>query len=558
MVLLRGVKFLSALPMLGLFWSFLLQNSSTNKVNDKLAWTLFASSFLLSLFFILFTFVPLGFSARTDNVTGFAWSPGYGFTSFNSCHCNSSTDPGCSLYGQCYDEWPDPPYSYAPYGLNVDFGNKEISGWAWSNSVGYICFGRSCQGHYTNPPPVIPGNISEVKATYDDRGKVWGWAKIVSFKNDLGWLSLRGEIGTATGGKTGEYGLNFSTSTLNIWGLAWSGLTEPTYNLPFRLTNIDNAWGYGWFCVDDNTVGAGSGGLGLCPNMAVKVTVPYLQTIDGDIYVRNNLTSMTLPSGGNYNATYLILAGGDVVNFISEEKYKPSDIKSYVATSYPLLFDLPKSSRNYFNIFGKLDVPGLSQLENNQYGSYVDLSANTGLSGTFSGGGKRYIVDKGYSGNFVLGEGGSLTLTGGSATFIIKGDLYINNNVYYDNTPVSSLSSLPSFAFIVEGDLFIDPSVTEVAGNYVVLGDPAEPACPTSDSAAATGCGTIYTGKTADNYLVVNGILMGRQIFLQRSYSDIDNTPSEKVLYDGRLLLNTPPGFKDLSASLPLFSEARP
>ncbi len=547
--------------MLYLFRSLLgslAQDNKNREMRSLWGWLWLGVAALFSLFFILFTFVPIGFSARTDNVVGFAWSPNYGFTSFNSCHCYSSKDPQCSLYSECYDEWPNPPYNYAPYGLNVDFSSKEISGWAWSNSVGYICFGISCQGHYSTPPPIIPGNISEVKATYDEQGRVWGWAKVISFKNDLGWLSLRGEIGTATGGKTGEYGLNFSTTTFRIWGLAWGGLTEPSYSLPFRLTKIEDAWGYGWFCVDDNTTGAGSRGVGLCPNMSVQVSVPYVQTVEGDIYVKNNISSVTLPSGGNYNATYLILAGGDVTNFISEELYKPPEIESYVATSYPLAIDLPRASRNYFNIFGKLDVPGLSELAENKYGSYVDLSSSSGLSGTFSGNGRRVIVDKNHTGSFILGESGALTLADGSATFIIKGDLYINNNVVYDSEAVTNLANLPSFAFIVEGDLFIDPSVTEVVGNYVVLGRPSEPACPTAASDTPTGCGALYTGATADNPLTVHGILMARKFFFERTYSDITNLASERINYDGRLLINTPPGFKDLSASLPLFTESTP
>lgn len=355
-----------------------------------------------------------------------------------------------------------------------------------------------------------------------------------------------------------EYGLNFSTTTFKIWGLAWNGLTEPNYPLPFRLTNIEDAWGYGWFCVDDNTVGAGNGGVGLCPNMSVQVSVPYVQTVEGDIYVKNNINSMTLPSGGNFNATYLILAGGDVTNFISEELYKPPEIESYVATSYPLAIDLPRASRNYFNIFGKLDVPGLSELTENKYGPYVDLSSSSGLSGTFSGNGRRVIVDKNHTGSFTLGESGTLTLADGSATFIIKGDLYINNNVVYDSAAVTNLANLPSFAFIVEGDLFIASSVTEVAGNYVILGKPSEPVCPASASDPATGCGAVYTGVTADNSLSVQGILMARKFFFERTYSDVSSSPSEQVNYDGRLLINTPPGFKDLSASLPLFSEAAP
>jgi hypothetical protein len=55
--------------------------------------------------------------------------------------------------------------------------------------------------------------------------------------------------------------------------------------------------------------------------------------------------------------------------------------------------------------------------------------------------------------------------------------------------------------------------------------------------------------------LTVNGLIVARQFHFSRSYKSKERG-SEQVLYDGRAVANPPPGFADLTKSLPLFGSA--
>ncbi len=609
------------------------QISKKTYISAYYTWSVIAITFVFAFFLLLVTAIPNTYSALGDNVSGWGWgslvkgpfsggvSSGYGLVSMNDCW----GDPPGS------DCWGDITGGY--YGLNVSFTTHEITGFAWSNSVGWICFGQTCadQGFGAGRP--TPAENPNLTAEYkvDEYGQdkynpttssspIYGWAKIIHWPNDKGWLSLRGEIDNGTGN---QYGLSFSTSTLQISGMAWNGFAKPGITTPLSLhggTGIaaeDGAFGFGWFCM---------GVPGYCPQTTANISVPYLKTVDGDVYVRDNIHPDYAPAGNVYNGTYLIMSDGSVVNFSSEERYRdaasggisaiPEEQRpdSYISEGFGS-YTLPRAEQNYFNALGRLDVDGLSEEVDNKYGPYesvadnsclydmpaavvalypemagsVILACNNSIAG-FSGIGQRVVVN----GSLLLG-----TLDGddndddgvgddawiwsmfgipsgpdnyplfedGSVTFVVKGDLYISKKVVYDNAGVGSFNDLPVAAFIVEGDVFISSNISEVDANIIALGDPSLPDCPASDvHIAKTGCGAVYTANNITfgttprdvNPLNMSGILMARKLFLQRQYSDVVGTPAEQILYDGRMMVNPPPGFKDFIKELPVFSEATP
>jgi len=102
------------------------------------------------------------------DISGWLRSDNYGWISLNSANCEAIGDPAiCSSTG-------------VSYGVVVNSNN--ISGWGWSEHVGWVCFGETCTG--TAPSGGWVASLDE------DTGKITGWAKILSLGDD-GWLKLR-------------------------------------------------------------------------------------------------------------------------------------------------------------------------------------------------------------------------------------------------------------------------------------------------------------------------------------------------------------------------------
>lgn len=155
--------------------------------------------------------------ASGQNVSGFAWSDTVGYISFN----NSSD-------GSAYS-----------YGVNVDPALGNFTGQAWSQgSVGWISFDRAVTG---NPPatPYQSGISSDPIAKTDTSGNVTGWARALSActldaSGNLspspcvtdpnaggwdGWIKLAKD--PADSGSS--YGVAINTTNGKFSGYAWGG-----------------------------------------------------------------------------------------------------------------------------------------------------------------------------------------------------------------------------------------------------------------------------------------------------------------------------------------------
>ncbi|HOX97490.1 MAG TPA: hypothetical protein PL066_04045, partial [bacterium] len=157
-------------------------------------------------------------------------------------------------------------------------------------------------------------------------------------------------------------------------------------------------------------------------------------------------------------------------------------------------------------------------------------------------------------------SGGSAGTPNGSGTIIVRGNLYINDDIAYNMAAVAKLKYLPSVAFIVLGDVIVDSDVTSLVGAYVVLGDGTPATCPAL-SDASSGCGRFSSGTTGsgstDDSLLVSGLVVAKQFKLERLFSSLD-MGAERFVYDGRLLANTPPGLQDITQALPEWQEIAP
>lgn len=109
------------------------------------------------------TFSPS--SSGESNVSGFAWSDNIGWVCFNSDSDGSETE----------------------YGTNISEVDGDLSGYAWSENIGWISFNRSETGN----PPASPFNGgSGPIAQYDSgSGDLTGWMKALSYGDSWdGWI----------------------------------------------------------------------------------------------------------------------------------------------------------------------------------------------------------------------------------------------------------------------------------------------------------------------------------------------------------------------------------
>ncbi len=153
------------------------------------------------------------------NLSGFAWSENIGWISFNSADCDGTGGGGD-------DGWTDATNFACPvgdpidnsWGVTVDRNTLALSGYAWSENVGWICFGSSCS----------------LSASYNEgTGKFSGNAQIVSMGTD-GVLSLSG---SATDGS--PYGLSWDSTNKKIRGYAWNGNAVPNTGIGWVSFNCD-------------------------------------------------------------------------------------------------------------------------------------------------------------------------------------------------------------------------------------------------------------------------------------------------------------------------------
>jgi len=149
----------------------------------------------ISKIFLLIIFVVFGFfifgkakAGTTDNVSGWAWSENIGWISFN-----------CLNLGTC---------GAVNYGVNINPSTGIFSGYAWSENIGWLTFNES---ELSGCP------VSPCRAWIDSSNNVQGWARALAYGGGWdGWIRLRDT----------NYGvwLDTSTSPQEFRNWAWSDM----------------------------------------------------------------------------------------------------------------------------------------------------------------------------------------------------------------------------------------------------------------------------------------------------------------------------------------------
>ena len=129
-------------------------------------------------------------ASTAQNLMGWIWADPIGWISVNSANANACASGTCGTYG-----------------LKVD-ANSQISGFAWNDDAGWICFGSSCSAYPGACGSVPPPSSASLQTTCHSTGsmiacldpvapapntpfsvEVHGWADVCNL-GDQGWISL--------------------------------------------------------------------------------------------------------------------------------------------------------------------------------------------------------------------------------------------------------------------------------------------------------------------------------------------------------------------------------
>ncbi len=401
------------------------------------------------------------------------------------------------------------------YGLDIDFeaeGNTvDVTGYAWSSNLGWLNF---------DPAGAYPAyGSAQFDATFfreigdsatTTAGSIQGWAKW-PILGDNGWMVL-GPIEIAGT----DYGVEIGLDRL-FSGWSWNG--GDNIDADDQLERGD-----GWVMWDSVESGGGA-----------SVLKYWFETLYGDIYSGGSINEPFAPPIDRYNATYLIQSNGTI---------HPVTITSQGGTEIPYiseshdLFELPDQENKYRGTLGWIDKAGLLS---GRYGE-VKSSLPSGSSVLLDGGVYHYASDLTISSalTFIKGTGDQK----GSGTIIVDGDLRIDADMNYESGAIGGrVENLPSVAWIVLGNVIIDKDVQNAVGLFY------------SEGAIKTGT----SGSSVNDIpIIIEGMLIANQIDLERLFVDQNNEPAEKIIFDGRAIINPPPGLSDISKGLPVLTESRP
>lgn len=469
--------------------------------------------------------MPLQSQAGVNDIfKGWSWTPNTGWISINSTNTNSTTN----------------------FGVTTDDA-RNVRGWSWSSNLGWICFGDVCPG---TPPG---GGSSWATMSTASPPQIYGWARVYSLyainpSGSEGWISLNCA-------STGSYPARnvCATSSYFIYVDIATGLLH----------------GYGWSCTtsDGSACNSGKydGGLGWIrfdssysppPNQQVGTFggVPWVQVLYGDIYSKGNVSTPSpfTTQFAQVNATYCIDTGvGATVQHFAQG--------SSCATGTSTNINLPNKASNYSNTLGRIRLRGYTPqlgladptgLAAGKYGPWAQVGDLNGSIPAVLGG---KIYDTVTYGNWTMNSrtfNNAAGASSGAGLIIVRGNLTITGDITYQNASISKLQYLASLGILVLDD------GSGTMGNVTITTSAGTPT--TNISANIYAEGTIATGTTGDpttdKALTINGVLIAKQFNFQRVFPGGVNNPSEKIVYDGRIVANTPPGMSDFVASLPAIS----
>ncbi|MAG29258.1 hypothetical protein CL632_03925 [bacterium] len=451
--------------------------------------------------FVFFIASSARAACNFHNVTGYVWSGHTGWISLN-CSAGGNID----------------------YGLDISFESQspivDVTGYAWSSNLGWLNF----------DPVGIPVGIYPIygAARYDAEfarntgisptttsGVIKGWAQWEALGDD-GWM-IMGPINISST----DYGVSIGADRL-FYGWSWNGGED---------VDSDNfaELGDGWVRWDSEVEGGIGGGA--------SVLAYWFETLYGDIYSGGDIQAPFAPPLDKYNATYLIQANGTIqpVSITSKQGAGIPEI----AESFNSLL-LPDVANNYRGTLAWLDKAGMIAGRYGTPESTLPAVSSILLDGKVY----HYTGSLTIANDLIINKGvGSQK---GSGTIIVDGNLTIDANISYQSGSIGTrVENLPSVAWIVKGDIIIDEDVTNLVGVFF------------SEGSISTGTKGVSL-RDLEVPLQIDGMLIANQINLERLFADETGDPAEQIKFDGRAIVNPPPGLADIGKGLPILRETRP
>ena len=383
----------------------------------------------------------------------------------------SPEDPTSIIYDTAVTQGPDP---YAP---------NQYAGTVASNThsiLNYQPYGGASTTVDNVPNSGNYGNASYTN-TYTNTNPIQAgdqFCPVMVIDNATGWIGPSGEIDGAP-----------ATSS--------SGCLTVS-NRPF-------------FKVYNGSASAGGAYQSLSPNCS-----------GGGVLASWNNNSGTYPASGDFGASAQIgaLALGPITGFASNQSAFGNDP---TGLSFANSVSVDKTQDPYNpKLGGNFNTsPGAGDC-------FTDVSPPAGGGGPIAG-------------PKTIGTVGSPTYLnpGQNQSVFVTGDVYISSNVQYvgDNTKTGSLAAwnstgnVPSYVVHATGNIFIDPSVTELDGLYEAQGKIYTCGANTSPY-SAMALSLLYTG--CNNQLTVYGNLIATQINMARSFGSLrDETPNPSTSSGG-------------------------
>lgn len=247
---------------------------------------IFSGSFLIrNLFFKDYGIHPTMAAGGPGNVSGFAWGENFGWVSFNSDDCdtdkNGYIDTDAMVNGCGGNNTSTVAF---PYGVNADAAGN-LSGYAWSENVGWIYFGpdATLAGYGSVASSSAPGLPRTWAQLNSGTGFITGWANILSLGNE-GWIKMSDSSvvnWNADGLKVVASGTD---SFINGW--AWG-------------SGNDSASGSGWLSF--NCANGGPTKNNICSTSNYKVVISGLSANNPPV-ITNPAVDMTAPNWSKSDA----------------------------------------------------------------------------------------------------------------------------------------------------------------------------------------------------------------------------------------------------------------
>lgn len=295
---------------------------------------------------------------------------------------------------------------------------------------------------------------------------------------------------------------------------------------------------------------------------------PWLQSLNGDVVAGGNIAGQKIGMAGSRSSTaidkeaaYLVIisaVGKSGSDFCSTNAYSIGDAG---VNCNPRTYTINSKYMDYGSV-----ASGVDKLWSNN-GAGTGGSCSSGMSkyltGTLSssGGSLNHPSGGDLSGGCANGKIwkatgdyrlGSKTFDTGRATYWVDGNLALTGNIIANlKSSYGNPKDVPNLGIIVDGDITIDPSVTEIDASLFATGK-----IYTCHPAGSSTGGSAYykgNGPSCKNSLSVNGMMgaingftLGRTYIT--SFSGSAGNPSEKFAASGQAMAFPPPGFGDDSS----------